>query len=314
MNVRARWRWAIVAVVASLGLLASFCAHAVDETTYVIVTDFGRVVAVHGPDSAGLHFKWPWWTTVVIDRRLRVLDPPPREVLTGDKRNLDVAPYVAWRVAEPERFQRAAGSIEAAEARLAERVSAALGAAIGRRDLAAFASTDSKRWGLDDLMAEVLGEVAGPARSELGLEVVDVRLRRFNHPLEVRPAVFDLIRSERRQVAATLRAEGEATYQEITSQAERERDAILAEADADAERARGRGEAEATRVLNQAHAQDVPFYEYVRILDTYRAIIDDKTTVVLSSSSPLLRLLDQGPPEALKAPAPPASAAGEAGP
>src|SRR5205823_5321802 len=109
-------------------------------------------------------------------------------------------------------------------------------------------------------------------RDELGVEVLDVRLRRYCPPVEVRPAVFDLIRSERRQVAATLRAEGEAEYQTLTSQAERERDAILAQADAEAERIRGRGEA--------------------------------KATVVLSSSSPLLKLLTQGPPDdLLKAPA-----------
>jgi membrane protease subunit HflC len=307
---------AVVAVAVLLvgAILLGLCWYTVDETRYVIVTDFGRVVAVQGPDEAGLHFKWPWWSTTAIDRRLRVLDPPSREVLTGDKRNLEVAPYVAWRVAGPERFVRAVGTIDAAEVRLAERVSAALSAAIGRRDLAAFASTDEARWGLDALMSEVLEEVAGPARSELGLEVVDVRLRRFNHPLEVRPAVFDLIRSERRQVAATLRAEGEAKYQEIISQAERERDAVLAGADAEAERIRGRGDAEATRVLNQAHAQDPRFYEFTRLLETYRALLDDKTTVVLSSASPLLQLLNQGPSEELKRPQPEPSVAEGAGP
>jgi membrane protease subunit HflC len=135
--------------------------------------------------------------------------------------------------------------------------------------------------------------------------VVDVRLRRFNHPLEVRPAVFDLIRSERRQVAATLRAEGEAQYQALTSRADRQRDAILAEADAEAERIRGRGEAEATRLLNEAHARDPRFYEFVRTLETYRALLDEKATVVLSSASPLLRLLTQGPPDDLLKDRPP---------
>jgi membrane protease subunit HflC len=85
----------------------------------------------------------------------------------------------------------------------------------------------------------------------------------------------------------------------LTSQAERERDAILAQADAEAERIRGRGEAEATRLANEAHARDPKFYEFVRTLDAYRAILDDRATVVLSSASPLLKLLTQGPAEAL---------------
>src|SRR5207244_596776 len=153
--------------------------------------------------------------------------------------------YVVWRVADPNVFLRAAGTIDSTEARLGERISAALSNAIGRRDLASLATTDPKVWQLDALTGEVLADVAGPARAELGVEVVDVRLRRFNHPIEVRPAVFDLIRSERRQVAATLRAEGDAQYVMITSQADRTRDTILAEAEAEARRIRGNAEAEA---------------------------------------------------------------------
>src|SRR4051794_5951640 len=115
----------------------------VDETQYVVVTDFGRIVAVYGDQDgeAGLHGKWPWQAALQIDRRLRVFDPPPREVLTGDKRNLEVAGYVVWRVDDPVRFLRSAATLDAAEARLNERVSAALSNAIGRVELPALAST-----------------------------------------------------------------------------------------------------------------------------------------------------------------------------
>jgi modulator of FtsH protease HflC len=182
----------------------------VDETESVLVTEFGRPVILYGPGAAGFHLKWPWQSTHAIDRRLQVFDPPSREMITGDKRNLEVASYVVWRVADPNRFLRSAGTLAAAEARLDERVSAALSNAISRRDLASLASTDAKVWSLDALSREVLDAVSELAQAELGVDVVDVRLRRFIHPVEVRPAVFDLIRSERRKVAATLRAEGEA--------------------------------------------------------------------------------------------------------
>jgi membrane protease subunit HflC len=269
----------------------------VDETEYGVVTSFGAVAAVHGlePGTAGLHFKWPWQSLLKVDRRLRSLDPAPREVITGDKRNLEVASFLIYRVADPVRFLRGAGSIEQAEARLAERAAAALSDAIGRRELAALATTDAAKWGLESITAESLAAVAPPARDDLGIEVVDLGLRRFNHPLEVRPAVFDLIRSERRQVAARLRAEGEAQYTTITSQADRERDAILARAEAEAERIRGQAEAERTRILNEAHGRDPKFYEFLRTLDAYAALLDRKTTIVLSASSPLLRLLNRGP-------------------
>jgi membrane protease subunit HflC len=298
-----RLRRPLIALLAltALGAIAARSWVAVDETHYVLVTDFGRLAAVYGdrPGEAGFHWKWPWQATVPIDRRLRVFDPPSREMITGDKRNLEASSYVAWRVIDPVTFLRSAGTLDAAEARLDERVSAALSDAVGRHDLAALASTDARVWKLDALTGEVLAAIAPAARRELGVEVVDVRLRRFLYPVEVRPAVFDLIRSERRQVAAKLRAEGEAQYQGLTSQADRRRDAILAQADAEAERVRGQGEAESTRLYNEAHARDPRFYEFLRTLESYRAILDDKATVVLSSASPLLKLFAQGPSDEL---------------
>ena len=117
-----------------------------------------------------------------IDHRVRVFEPPPREVITGDKRNLEVASYVVWRVADPVLFLRTSGTHELAEARLVRAGLGGLSDAIGRRDLSALASTDPNRWALDDLTREVTGAVAPAARGELGVDVLDVRLRRFNHP------------------------------------------------------------------------------------------------------------------------------------
>src|SRR5271169_3366577 len=121
-------RWTIA--LAALAIVATLVFRSwvvVDETQYVVVTDFGRIVAVYGDemDEAGMHVKWPWQSAIPIDRRLRVFDPPAREVLTGDKRNLEVASYVVWRVGEPVRFLQSAATLDAAEARLGERVAAA---------------------------------------------------------------------------------------------------------------------------------------------------------------------------------------------
>jgi membrane protease subunit HflC len=292
-----RWFVVLSLLLALAGLVMSSLV-VVDETEFAIVTSFGRIVAVYGDEAgeSGLHVKAPWQWVLRVDRRLKVFDPPPREVITGDKRNLEIAPYVLWRAADPVAFLRGSVSPELAEARLNERVSAGLSDAIGRRELAALATTDPARWALDRLTNEVRNSVAPAARSELGVEVLDVRLRRFTHPVEVRPAVFDLIRSERRQVAAKLRADGDAQYLVITSQADRMRDTILAQAEAEARRIRGTAEAEAARVLNETHARDPKFYEFLRTLEAYRSILDHQTTLVLSASSPLLRLLVKGPP------------------
>jgi membrane protease subunit HflC len=296
--VKHKLRWlAIAMAVGAIAGIAFASLVVVDETEFVVVTRFGRIAAVFGddPSEAGLHAKAPWELAIKIDRRFRVFDPPPREVMTGDRRNLEVAPYVVWRVADPVVFLQGSGSHELAEARLNERVSAGLSDAIGRRDLASLASTDAAKWSLDGLTRDVLQAVAPSAREELGVEVIDVRLRRFGHPVEVRPAVFDLIRSERRQVAAKLRAEGEAQYLTITSQADRARDTMIAEAEAEARRIRGHAEAEATRLLNEAHGRDPRFFEFLRTLEAYRSILDERATIVLTASSPLLKLLVEGP-------------------
>lgn len=301
-------RWLILVAAAGVILaIAAACVVVVDETEFAVVTRFGRVAAVYSGSGAGesasgsgagLHARAPWDVVIRIDRRFRVFDPAPREMMTGDKRNLEVAPYVVWRVADPVAFLKGSGSDELAEARLGERVSAGLSDAIGRRDLASLASTDPAKWSLDELTREVLAAVVPSARNELGVEVLDVRLRRFGHPVEVRPAVFELIRSERRQVAAKLRAEGEAQYLTITSQADRTRETMLAEAQADARRIRGQAEAEATRLLNDAHGRDPRFFEFLKTLESYRSILDERATVVLSASSPLLKLLVEGPAHA----------------
>ena len=307
---------AMILLVSALAIAAWRSLVIADETAFVLVTSFGRPVALYGdePGESGPHPKWPWQSSTVIDRRLRSFEPTSREVLTADKTNLEVAALVAWRVDDPVAFLRASGSDGAAEARLEERIAAALSDAIGHRTLSTLASTDPDLWGLDDLTGEVRAGVAEPAQRDLGVEIVDVRLRRFNHPIEVRPAVFDLIRSERRRVADRLRAEGEAEHRAITSRADRDRMAVLAEADAEAERIRAEGQAEATRLLNAAQGADPELATFLRTLEAYRSILDGEATVVLSSDSPLLKLLAEGPGASLLAPiddpAPPPSTAG----
>ena len=185
------FRWSIgLIALALLAWVASRGFVIVEETEFVLITDFGRTVDVLGdePGEAGLHAKWPWRSSLAVDKRLRVFDPPSREMITGDKRNLEVASYVAWRVSDPRRFVASSGSLDAAEARLNERVSSALSDALGLRDFASLASTDPKVWKLDELTQE--GPRGGPRRPQRGSwawRFLDVRLRRFNHPIEVSP-------------------------------------------------------------------------------------------------------------------------------
>ncbi|MDR3636708.1 MAG: protease modulator HflC [Isosphaeraceae bacterium] len=289
------WVLAALVLLAVVALARSLVI--VDQTEAVYVTEFGRPVRLL--DEPGLHWKWPHQSRRGFDKRLQLDAPPPREMLTRDKKNLEVAWYVSWRIGDVDRFLKAVRTLPDASARLEDMAASVLAAELGGHDLADLVKVGeaSALGGLLDAATARIGE---QAEKEYGLKVVDVRLRRLNYPEEVRSAVFEQIRSERRRVAAKTRAEGESEARTIRSAAERERTHLLAEADADAARVIGDGEAQATRIANDAHAADPAFYQFLKTLETYRGALDNKTTLVLSAESDFLRLLTQGIPEPSK--------------
>jgi modulator of FtsH protease HflC len=304
--MRHRWVWTGWVVFGLLTVVAlARSVVIVDQAEVVYVTEFGRPVRLI--ETPGLHWKWPHQSRRGFDRRLQLDTPPPREMLTRDKKNLEVAWYVAWKIVDVDRFLRSVRTIPDASARMEDMAASVLAAELGGRDLGELVHVgrSSALSGLLEQAGQRIGEQAG---KEYGVEVVDVRLRRLNYPEEVRSAVFEQIRSERRRVAAATRAEGESQARRIKSAADRERSHTIAEAEADAARLIGEGEAQATRIANEAHAADPGFYRFLKTLETYRAALDKKTMLVLSSDSEFLRLLTHGIPESkTSAPPPPSS-------
>ncbi|TWU11885.1 Modulator of FtsH protease HflC [Symmachiella macrocystis] len=312
------------AVFAVIALLAS-CVVFVDETQYVIVERLGTIAAVYDrEEDRGLQFKLPWPISTVrtFDRRLQLLDPPGRELFTGDKKNITVDTYVCWRIAPTSaesstelsdrpvvRFFRALGNVSTAEDRLMSRLQSLLSAEFGRVELTDLLSVENSEAGpqgdssMESLTERLKSrfekseEGATSPRDALGIEIVDVRIKRINLPEANRFAVFERMKSERQKIADRYRSAGLAQNTVIRSQADRQREEILAKADADAQRIRGTGEAEALRILNQAHAQDPEFYRFERTLQSYHKILNERTTLVLSASSALLKLLTEGIPD-----------------
>jgi membrane protease subunit HflC len=297
----------LLLVLALVALVRS--AVIVDQAEAVYITEFGRPVRLI--EAPGLHWKWPYQSRRGFDRRLQLDAPPPREMLTRDKKNLEVAWYVSWKIGDVDRFLRAVRTLPDASARLEDMAASVLAAELGGHDLPRLVNVD-RTSALDLMMSEVTARIGEQAAKEYGLKVVDVRLRRLNYPEEVRSAVFEQIRSERKRVAAATRAEGESQARTIRSAADRERAKTVAEADADAARLIGEGEAQATRIANDAHAADPGFYQFLKTLETYRGALDSKTTLVLSADSAFLKLLTQGVPTPSTAPSPVASREGDA--
>jgi membrane protease subunit HflC len=306
------WPRAALAILVLLAVwLVSRTIFFVDETEYVYVTQFGEPMRLC--TEPGLGVKLPYQSLWRFDRRLQIYEPPPREMLTQDKENLNFEWYVCWRLPGPEfagldydkksnvetyvrRFLQSVGGVPAAESRLEERIQAALAAEVGRTRLSELVSLEPDGVQIRPLMDRVTATIRQAAAEQFGIEIVEVRLKRFNYPDAVKPAVFAEIRSERQRVAVQYRAEGESEKMRIESQATLARDRLLAQATREATRLRGEGEAKAMEIANAAHSRDPAFYQLLKTLETYRSILDDQTTVVLSADSPLLKLLMQGLP------------------
>lgn len=290
-------RAAGIASVALVVGLAAFSPFVVEAGQFAIVTRLGRPVATY--TEPGLHFRIPVVDQVVrIDGRLLLTEPPVSEYLTLDKKNVIARPFLAWRVKDPLRFLQTVLLREAAEARLSAVTGSELGAALGSVPFEALVSVDAQKMRLATIAEGVEQRVRETAAREYGIDVVSLRLERLAFPQQNEAAVFQRMRAERERIARQFRSEGEEAALKIRAGADRERSGLLAEADRKAAQIRGDAEAEAARIYADALEKDPEFFRFVRTLESYDKIIDDRTTVVLPSDSPLMRGLVEGPPGA----------------
>jgi|RhiMetdeSRZDD1v2_1073273.scaffolds.fasta_scaffold03257_13 modulator of FtsH protease HflC len=286
---RAYLRLSVIALAALLVWLSTFT---VSETDVVIVTLFGRPMRTSA--DAGLHLKWPFESVLRFDRRLMVYDPGSSEFLTKDKKNLVIGSAVCWRIVDPGRFFQTVGDATGAEMRLHDLVWATLAAAIGRLDLSDLLSVDPDRAHVQAIGDRVRSAATVETERRFGIAVVDLQLKRINFPEQNKYAVFARMRAERDRIAKEYRAKGEELAIKIRAEADRQRSQLLAEAYRDAEKLKGEGDAEAARVYGQAYGRNPQFYKFLRTLESYKKILNEKTSIILSGDSELLKLLTQG--------------------
>lgn len=318
----------LLTIVALVLLRLSF--YQVDATEYAYVTILGRHVATFdGADpvrGAGLHFGWPWPVQSVqrLDRRLQHFDLDSTELLTHDSggktidKTLAVQAYVCWRIAGTdavEAFITKLGTNDQARVILGQQINSQLGAEIGQMGMDDLVNTKpGKQRGqthvdetMRSLQDKLLTALREPVRTGYGIELVDIRLRRFNHPVDVRQAIYERIKSERERKAAEYREEGTRLANNIKSEAEQQSRTLLAEARFREEKLKGEAVTEAARIRNEAHSQDPEFYAFLKKLDKMQSILgDNKTVLLLSSNRPLFDLLfsPPGPNGAVRTPMP----------
>ena len=281
-----------VAAAAAIVVFCYLTFFSVRETEFVLVTQFGRPVRT--VTEAGLHVKWFFQTAIYFDRRLRVYNPRPSEFLTRDKKNIVMENYVVWKIQDPDRFVQTVGDATAAEMRLHDIVWSGLSAALGTHDLDSIVGTEPGKVQTATLLDNLSSTTDRDALEQYGINVVDVRIKRLNLPEQNKQSVFARMRAERERIARQYRAEGEEQALSIRADADRQKEEILSVAYKQAEGIKGQGDAESTRIYGQAYSKNPAFYKLLRTLESYKKVLDDKTTAILSSDSELLKLLMKG--------------------
>ena len=292
MNARRKSLWLVLALICLI--MASTCLFTVQETETAIVTRFGRPLS--GVAGSGLHVKYPWPidTVVRLDRRTLLFDNEPIEMLSQDKKNVLVDSFVCWRIFDPLRFAQTVKTRIEAEARLFDVSASELGAAVGNEPIEAFINVGSGGVKLREVSERVGDAVNNVMRGNFGIEVVDLQINGLQLPAQNRESVIGRMRAERDRIATKYRSEGEEEALKIEAQATAARERILAESRGRAESIRGTGEARAMELFAKAYAQDPEFYRFLKTMQTYETIIDDRTTIFLPSDSKLMGLLDGG--------------------
>jgi membrane protease subunit HflC len=279
----------LVAVV----VLAWSSLFVVNQGEQALVLRFGAVAYPDDPVvPPGLHLKKPFIEDVVrYDARVLDLDPPAEQVILADQKRIEVDSYTRFKIVNPLLFYQAVRTEDAARSRLREIVNNATRRVLGNVMLPSVLSAER-----ESIMHDIQQQVAVVAKA-LGVEVVDVRIRRADLPLETSQAIFRRMESERQREAAEARAQGAERAQEIRAAAERERTVILAEAQRQAQILRGQGDAEANKTYAEAYSADPQFFAFYRSLHAYQqALGEANTTFVLSPDSDFFKYLAH-PPE-----------------
>lgn len=260
----------------------------VQQTEQALVTQFGEPVRV--VKEPGLALKIPFIQSVtLLDRRILELDAMPEEVIASDRRRIVVDAFARYRIEEPLRYFQSLRTDALAQQRLSSILSSSLRGELGKRPFAALLTTDRQ-----SLMTSIRDQMRVQAKA-LGIEIVDVRIRRADLPKENLDSVFGRMQTERQREAAGYRASGDEEAQRIKSAADKEVTIIKANATRQSDILRGEGEAERNRVLAEAYGRDPEFFEFYRSLIAYeQAMGANNTTLVISPDSPFFKYFQKG--------------------
>ncbi|HEX7340638.1 MAG TPA: protease modulator HflC [Rhodanobacteraceae bacterium] len=276
------WPVIVIILIVIVGFNSMFT---VSEGQSAILLQFGKIERSNY--TPGLYFKLPFAQQVVhFDSRIQTLDVQPEPYFTEEKKSVEVDFYVKWRIADNVTYYRAtAGDIEQARERLAPIVKDALRFQVNSRTL-----QDLISGGRRVISKQVIAQANEATGKNLGIQVIDVRIKRIELPQTVRTSVYSRMRAERKQLANELRSTGQEAALKIRANADRERQVLIADAKGDAAKVKGEGDAKAAAIYAKAYGQDRQFFDFYRSLEAYRkAFGQGKSVLILNPHSPFMR-------------------------
>ena len=265
----------LIAIAASLVVLGN-TLYVISDFERGITTRFGEII--ESDVESGIHYKMPFIDEVLrFDARILTVDAQPASFFTIEKKRLIVDSYAKWKISDVETYYRALkGNERTAENRLAKRINDGLRNQFGTRTLREVVSGER-----DLLMKNITEDLNSTVLGSLGIEIVDVRVKRIDLPQEVSSQVFRRMTAERDKEAQELRSTGKEKAERIRASADRERTVEIANAYKDAEELRGEGDAKAAGIYAEAYQQDAEFYSFMRSLNAYKAAFSNKGDIML---------------------------------
>ena len=265
----------LIAIAVSLVVLGN-TLYVISDFERGITTRFGEII--ESDIESGIHYKMPFIDEVLrFDARILTVDAQPASFFTIEKKRLIVDSYAKWRISDVETYYRALkGNERTAENRLAKRINDGLRNQFGTRTLREVVSGER-----DLLMKNITEDLNSTVLGSLGIEIVDVRVKRIDLPQEVSSQVFRRMTAERDKEAQELRSTGKEKAERIRASADRERTIEIANAYKDAEELRGEGDAKAANIYAEAYQQDAEFYSFMRSLNAYKAAFSNKGDIML---------------------------------
>ncbi|MCU0599230.1 MAG: protease modulator HflC [Desulfobacterales bacterium] len=302
----------MIALALIFGMFFSF-AVVVDETEQVVITRFREVVG-DPITRPGLQLQIPYFRQLnVFPKNIQAWDGEPGEIITNDKTYIWVDTFARWRIIDPIAFIKIVTDMESARSRLSEIINPAVRDAITSHklietvrnsnrkmttldltdmvdDAGAVPSVYTVQTGRAELTREII-KASRPKLEQLGIELLDVKIKRINYVQKVRDSVYNRMIAERKQMAEKIRSEGQGEAQRIAGDKERDLRGIQSEAYRTAQETKGKADAEATRIYAEAYTMDPEYYSFTKSLDVYKNSLSEKSKLVISMDSEFMKYM-----------------------